>query len=114
MTKNYGYDNSGREELSADQSAAIERLLDVATKVSTHQGRRVADVLLSWWNGNECGHLDITTFWNLDDSLVQDLCKVLGMVIGKRVYPDSVGYGNEFRHLVHLWRPHLESKRTLG
>jgi len=108
--RDYGYDTSGRDALSADESAALERLLDIAINLSTHQGGRVADFLLAWWNGESCGHLDLTTFWNLDDAIVRDACRVLGIVINKRVYPDNIGYGNQFRHLVHLWRPELESR----
>ncbi|HTX05332.1 MAG TPA: hypothetical protein VMD06_05850 [Steroidobacteraceae bacterium] len=106
--RDYGYDTAGKNKISAEESVALERLLDIATTLKTHQGSRVADVLLAWWNGEMCGHMDLTTFWNLDDSIVRDLCKVLGIVINRRVYPDSIGYGNEFRHLVRLWRPELE------
>jgi hypothetical protein len=106
--RDYGYDTAGKNKISAEESLALERLLDIATTLKTHQGSRVADVLLAWWNGDKCGHMDLTTFWNLDESIVRDLCKVLGIVINRRVYPDSIGYGNEFRYLVHLWRPKLE------
>jgi hypothetical protein len=105
--KNYGYDRKDRYRLPPVERAAIERLLVVANR-DTGQSRRVADILLAWWNGQTCGHMDISHFWNLDDSILRDVVTVLLLVARMRAhYPNDLGYGNEFRQILDFWRPEL-------
>jgi len=55
--------------MSADQQAALERLLAIALQ-GTGQSRRVADFLLAWWNARQCGGFDLTTMWGCDSAIV--------------------------------------------
>ena len=95
----------------AEQTAALERLLEIA-KRDTGQSRRVASFLLAWWNAEECGGFDLTDFWNVDAEIVRDMISVLELVVAQRKYPDTFGYGKDFEYLVKLWRPALKENYT--
>lgn len=85
---------------------ALGRLLRVAQS-NTGQSRKVADFLLAWWNAGSCGAWDPTDLWGLDASLANDTLTVLGLIGRLQNYPDTHGYGDEFRALVAQWRPQL-------
>lgn len=55
--------------ITADEAAALERLLSHARRDSG-QSRRVADFLLAWWNCGGCGAFDLTSLWALDTAIV--------------------------------------------
>ncbi|MBQ0933646.1 hypothetical protein KAK07_24955 [Ideonella sp. 4Y16] len=92
--------------ITADEAAALERLLAHAQRDSG-QSRRVADFLLAWWNSRSCGAFDLTSLWSLDTAIVADMTVVLGLIGRVHRYPDSLGYEAEFKPLVKAWRPQL-------
>lgn len=94
--------------MTGRQQAALERLIRIA-QADTGQSRRTAEFLLSWWNASNCGGFDLTTMWGVDTQIAADMVTVFGLVAGCHRYPDDLGYGEEFRRIVHAWRPALQS-----
>ncbi len=90
--------------ISTRQKAALERLITIAQR-DTGQSRRAAEFLLSWWNASNCGGFDLTTMWGVDPQIAADIVTVFAFVAGCHCYPDELGYGEEFRQIVHAWRP---------
>jgi len=87
--------------------AALERLIKIAQR-DTGQSRMAAEFLLSWWNAANCGGFDLTTLWGVDMQIAADMVTVFAFVANCRHYPDDLGYGEEFRQIVHAWRPALK------
>ncbi len=94
-------------EVSAKQKAAIERLIRIAES-DTGQSRRVANLLLAWWNAEECGGFDLTDLWNVDSVIADDMVTVFGLLAGLNSYPDTLGYGEQFERIVAEWRSTLK------
>ena len=92
--------------ITADEAAALERLLAHAQRDSG-QSRRVADFLLAWWNSCSCGAFDLTSLWALDAAIMADMTIVFGLIGRIHRYPDSLGYEDEFKAVVQAWRPEL-------
>ena len=92
--------------ISARHKAALERLIRIA-QADTGQSRMTAEFLLSWWNAANCGGFDSTTIWGVDTQIAADMVTVFGLVAVCHRYPDDLGYGEEFRRIVHAWRPAL-------
>jgi hypothetical protein len=88
------------------ERAALERLIRIA-KGDTGQSRRVADFLLAWWNADNCGGFDLTHLWALDDAITADITAVFAFIARVSQYPDTLGYGADFKTIVHEWRPNL-------
>lgn len=104
-----------------DEIAALERLLAVASannsdgsmsQGSTHQSMIVADFLLSWWDSVNCGHFDITNLWAIDSVIVADMQIVFGMIARVRVFPDVLGYEEQFKAVLDNWRAQSENQVT--
>jgi hypothetical protein len=93
-------------EVSADQRAALERLIQIA-QGDTGQSRRVANFLLAWWNAEECGGFDLTDLWNVDSAIADDMVTVFGLLAKLNSYPDTLGYGKQFERIVADWRSAL-------
>ena len=93
--------------ISTRQKAALERLIRIA-QGDTGQSRMTAEFLLSWWNAANCGGFDMTTIWGVDTEIAADMVTVFGLVAACHRYPDDLGYGEEFRGIVHAWRPALK------
>ena len=93
--------------IPARQKAALERLIRIA-QGGTGQSRMTAEFLLSWWNAANCGGFDLTTIWGVDIEIAADMVTVFGLVAVCHRYPDDLGYGEEFRRIVHAWRPALK------
>lgn len=93
-------------KINEEVRAALERLIAHARR-ETGQSRRVADFLLAWWNGAQCGGFDFTTMWGCDDEIVADMLLVFSWVGANREYPDTLGYENDFAAIVADWRPEL-------
>jgi hypothetical protein len=94
--------------MTGRQQAALERLIRIAQS-DTGQSRRTAEFLLSWWNASNCGGFDLTTLWGVDTQIAADMVTVFALVASCHRYPDDLGYGEEFRRIVHAWRPALQS-----
>ena len=92
--------------ISGRQQAALERLIKIA-QADTGQGRMTAEFLLSWWNAANCGGFDLTTLWGGDREIAADMLPVFALGASCHRYPDDLGYGEEFRRIVHAWRPAL-------
>jgi hypothetical protein len=93
--------------ISAREKAALERLIRIA-HADTGQSRMTAEFLLSWWNAANCGGFDLTTLWGVDGEIADDMVTVFAFVAKCHRYPDDLGYGDEFRRMVHAWRPALK------
>jgi len=93
-------------KLNENETDILRRLLDVAYRDSG-QSRKVANLLLSWWNADTCGALDLRDLWGLDTEIKIDAVKMIVIITAKGHYPDSLGFEREFKKLVRLWRPHL-------
>ena len=94
-------------EVSANQRAALERLIQIA-QGDTGQSRRVANFLLAWWNAEECGGFDLTDLWNVDSAIADDMVTVFGLLANFNSYPDTLGYGKQFESIVAEWRSALK------
>jgi hypothetical protein len=93
--------------ISVEQKAALERLIKIAQS-DTGQSRRVANLLLAWWNAEECGGFDLTDLWGVDAPIAADMVTVFALVANRHSYPDTLGYGQAFERIVHAWRPALK------
>jgi len=102
-----------------DEIAAFQRLLAIASandpgasmsQGSTHQSMIVADFLLSWWDSVNCGHFDITSLWALDAAIIADMQIVFGMIGRLRVYPDVLGYEEQFKAILDSWRKQSQDR----
>jgi hypothetical protein len=82
---------------------ALDRLFEIA-RYDTHQSRRVADFLLAWWNARRDGGFDLTSLWNLDTAICEDLSIVFNLIASSRSYPDAFGYDAAIRGVVEQWR----------
>ncbi len=83
--------------------AALDRLIEVA-KSDTGQSRKVADFLLAWWNAGDCGGFDLTTLWQVDKAIADDMITVCQLIARVQAYPDSLGYKPVFQKIVREWR----------
>jgi len=92
--------------MTPEQKNAIERLIELANGTSGG-ARRTADFLLSWWNAEECGKFDLTDLWGVDPDTAADMVTVFMLISKNHNYPDSLGFGAEFEHIVAMWRPKL-------
>jgi hypothetical protein len=93
-----------RSRISTQQKAALERLVKIA-QANTGQGRMTAEFLLSWWNAKNFGGFDLTRVWEVDPEIAADMVTVFAFVAKcRRVFPDDLGYDEEFRRIVHTWR----------
>ena len=93
--------------ISARQQAALERLIKIA-QADTGQSRMTAEFLLSWWTASNCGGFDLTTLWEVDTEIAAVMVTVFALVACCHRYPDDLGYGEEFRRIVHAWCPALK------
>jgi hypothetical protein len=94
--------------MNMNQTNALRRLIAIA-KQDTGQCRRVANFLLSWFNGPVCGGWDVTDVWHLDTNIKDDVLIVLAFISERTIYPDTLGYYDDFQEIARLWRPQLFS-----
>lgn len=90
---------------TAEAQASLDRLIEIAFS-DTGQARRVANFLLSWWNGEEQGGFDIADLFSVDRAISDDMTTIfayLGQHPGA-VYPDAFGHGASIAELIGLWR----------
>lgn len=93
----------GQNVQAQNEVAALDRLFRIASR-DTHQSRRVADFLLAWWNADQNGGFDLTSLWNLDTAICDDLTIVFRLIARSHSYPDTFGYDAAVRGLVKQWR----------
>lgn len=72
------------------------------------KSRMTAESLLSRWNAPNCGGFDLTTLWEVDTQIAADMVTVFATVPARHRHPDDLGYGEEFRRIIHAWRPPLQ------
>lgn len=92
--------------LADNERWALERLIAHAL-LGNSQSRHVANFLLAWWNAGQCGGFNMSALWECDDEIVEDMTVVLGVIGKLKVYPDTLGYKDDFEALVQEWRPEV-------
>ena len=95
-----------RPTATAEELAAVQRLIAVARR-DTGQSGRIANFLLAWWNATTCGGFDLTDLWCVDRDLKVDMLTVIGMIARLNEYPPALGFEQEFRDLLRARRPKL-------
>lgn len=90
-------------KLDSDERGALERLITVALN-GTGQSYHAANLLLAWWDANENGGFDPMSFRHLDSALIEDSLRLLVFIALNNCYPDSLGYGDEFKAIWRMWR----------
>jgi hypothetical protein len=79
---------------------AIGRLIDIA-RSNTCQSARVADFLLTWWNGDDNGHLPLLHLCNCDAVISEDMVTIRAHLAQEpTVYPAAWGYRDAREALV--------------
>ncbi|MDE0878869.1 MAG: hypothetical protein OSB00_09450 [Sphingomonas bacterium] len=87
-----------------DVGSAIGRLFEIA-KFRTHQGKRVADFLLAWWDGDQWGHFPILHLSNCDAIIAEDMLIIMANLSkGEVTYAYDWGYREEMEALIDQWR----------
>ena len=84
---------------------ALDRLIEIA-RSDTGQARRVANFLLAWWNGEDCGHFPIADLFGVDATIATHMTTIIGF-LGQHegaIYPDAFGRKAEMIELVRRWR----------
>ena len=88
---------------------ALDRLIEIA-RSDTGQARRVANFLLAWWNGDDCGHFPIADLFGVDATIATHMTIIIGF-LGQHegaIYPDAFGRKAEMIELVRRWRDFAE------
>ena len=88
---------------------ALDRLIEIA-RSDTGQARRVANFLLAWWNGEDCGHFPIADLFGVDATIATHMTIIIGF-LGQHegaIYPDAFGRKAEMIELVRRWRDFAE------
>ena len=83
---------------------AIGRLLPIAMPptraAETGASAKVADFLLAWWNGDECGHFPILHLCNVDAVIAEDMLTVMAYLAQESTtYADAWGYRDAMHDL---------------
>ena len=94
---------------SDEMGAAIGRLLAIALPstraAETGASGKVADFLLAWWNGDECGHFPILHFCNVDAVIAEDMLTIMAYLAQEStVYADAWGYRDQMGALWERYR----------
>lgn len=92
--------------MNQTEQAALERLIRISQS-NTGQSRRVASFLLAWWSATSCGGFDLTDLWAVDAAIAADMVTVFGLIANNQNYPDVLGYADEFKPILQVWRPEL-------
>jgi hypothetical protein len=87
-----------------EAGAAIGRLLPIALPptraAETGASAKVADFLLAWWNGDECGHFPILHLCNVDAVIAEDMLTVMAYLAQESTtYADAWGYRDAMHDL---------------
>jgi hypothetical protein len=99
-------DGISNHTVRPEEAAALSRLIRIAQSDSD-QSRCAADFLLAWWNTGSCGGFDLTTLWGLDSDIAADMMTVFALIARVNSYPDSLGYEDDFKAIMRVWRPAL-------
>lgn len=90
--------------LTPNEQDSLKRLIGHA-KGSGAQSAKVANFLLAWWNANQMGKFDVRELWSLDEQIATDIVAVFNFIANHcNVYPDSLGYEDEFKYVIALHR----------
>ncbi|CAD7025900.1 hypothetical protein RHAB21_01197 [Pseudorhizobium halotolerans] len=82
---------------------ALEKLLNIAHD-NTGQGRRVAKLLLAWWNAEALGGFDIADLFAVDREVSEDMATIFTYLarVENAVYPTE--YRGEIESIIKRWR----------
>lgn len=94
------------DSLNIHEKAALDRLIAHAQR-ETGQSAKAANFLLAWWNADSCGAFDPRDMWACDQEIVDDMVTLFRYIGNNQIYPDRLGYENQFTELVKFWRPNL-------
>lgn len=83
---------------------AVARLLVIALPptraAETGASPKVADFLLAWWNGLECGHFPILHLCNVDAVIAEDMLTIMAYLAQEStIYADAWGYRDAMHEL---------------
>ncbi|ALR23203.1 hypothetical protein ATN00_21865 (plasmid) [Sphingobium baderi] len=89
--------------------AAISRLLAIALPptraAETGASGKVADFLLAWWNGQDCGHFPILHLCNVDAVIAEDMVTIMAYLAQEStIYADAWGHRDAMADLWERWR----------
>jgi hypothetical protein len=71
----------------------------------TGASAKVADFLLAWWNGDECGHFPILHLCNVDAVIAEDMLTIMAYLAQEpTTYADAWGYRDAMGDLCALSR----------
>lgn len=94
------------------ERAPVERLIQIA-KGDTNQSKHVASFLLAWWNAERLGGFDLTDLWHLDGAIRADMLHVFEAIAAHQgIYPDRLGYRDDFQEIIARWKPEALPKAT--
>jgi hypothetical protein len=87
-----------------EEHLALNRLIEVA-KRDTGQARRVANLLLAWFNAETYGGFDLTDLWSIDEEVVADIVLVLQLISKNPMrYPDVFDRSEDIQQIIALHR----------
>ncbi|AMK26510.1 hypothetical protein VVT58_22160 (plasmid) [Sphingobium sp. SJ10-10] len=92
-----------------DAGAAIGRLLEIALPptraAETGASSKIADFLLAWWDGLDCGHFPILHLCNVDAIIAEDMLTIMAYLAQQStVYADAWGYNDAMGVLWERYR----------
>lgn len=83
-----------------EEHLALNRLIEVA-KRDTGQARRVANLLLAWFNAKTYGGFDLTDLWSIDEEVVADIVLVLQLISKNPMrYPDVFDRSEDIQQII--------------
>ena len=81
--------------LTEEERDAIDRLVVIACGAPTGQARKVASLLLAWWNADENGKFDFRDAWSVDCAILRDMIVAMAAIMRVCEYPLAFGYDFE-------------------
>jgi hypothetical protein len=94
--------SSGRSasRTPARRSAACSRSPCRLRAAETGASAKVADFLLAWWNGDECGHFPVLHLCNVDAVIAEDMLTIMAYLAQESTtYADAWGYRDAMHDL---------------
>jgi hypothetical protein len=79
----------------------------VIAQLNSRESRCVADFLLAWLNAEHCGGFDMAALRDVSHRTACDMAIVFIFIASRRIDPASLGYADQFRRLLWIWRSEL-------
>jgi hypothetical protein len=98
--------------LSKMEKESLERLIARAKHQSGETNIRISSFLLSWWNECVFRSFSFSHLWVMDDAAVSDINVIFQLISrNKRVFPDAIGYEEDFKEIGALWGYRVNNRR---